>query len=307
MKYIKSFNLFESDNSDINGINRVSKYFLMDPLKVNRTFKVEFLENPDQQLIKDLLEYGLVDKEQFERVKEYINMPDEDLKYLVFEEINEKQPNLDLLKDLLEYDLFDFYITNDDLLNPLFYAIFQNQIEIVKLFLDYGADIESTDYYDNTPLGFALLYGNTEIAEYLIKRHAELNITIFSEDSEWITPLIQSIILNSYELVSLLLKKGVDYNQSDSENETPLHLAVKNNSEIITKFLIEYNAYTEGQDETLRTPLHWAVSLNNEIITKMLLDAMANVNVKDRRGDFPWNLASASMKKNLPQLKPTLE
>jgi ankyrin repeat protein len=56
---------------------------------------------------------------------------------------------------------------NDDGGNPLHEAAGDGQIEFAKLLLDHGANINAKDYKGNTPLAIALEYKQTEMAKLL--------------------------------------------------------------------------------------------------------------------------------------------
>ena len=59
---------------------------------------------------------------------------------------------------------------------PLIYAIDFNQVELINILLDKGADIESRDYSGATPLAHAALWKmNIDAIKILIKRGADAN------------------------------------------------------------------------------------------------------------------------------------
>ena len=57
----------------------------------------------------------------------------------------------------------------------LFYAVLSRQIETVQLLCDYGANVNARNGSGKTPLDFAVLTGNLPIVKELIERKADIN------------------------------------------------------------------------------------------------------------------------------------
>jgi ankyrin repeat protein len=56
--------------------------------------------------------------------------------------------------------------------SPLYFACFEGHIEVVKLLLKNGANVNTVDKFDQTPLYIACLYGHMEIIK-LLEAHIE--------------------------------------------------------------------------------------------------------------------------------------
>ena len=62
-------------------------------------------------------------------------------------------------------------------LTALHYATRYNRIDVVKLLLREGADVNKQNYdYKDTPLHYAAQYNKTEVARLLIQNGADVNI-----------------------------------------------------------------------------------------------------------------------------------
>jgi len=100
-----------------------------------------------------------------------------------------------------------------------------------------------------------ILFGTYQEVEKLILGGASVN----ELDEYGFTPLIEAIIVNKPELVTLLLQHGAEVNEADPRGRTPLHWAVENNNLSICQALLEHgadpNAYTHAGQPILMQPL----------------------------------------------------
>ena len=167
---------------------------------------------------------------------------------------------VDLVKLLLSYGALvnAYYLFNeDDHETPLQMAIKYQNLEIIKLLLENGANPNhSSEFKDRYPaIDQALETGNAEIIKMLLKSGADgatfFERAIESEDGDdivenfemllkndveanvkhiqlGVTPLHSAIDLDdiNIELVNLLIRFGADVNAKDFDLETPLHHAI---------------------------------------------------------------------------------
>ncbi len=103
-----------------------------------------------------------------------------------------------------------------------------NNVEIVRMLIKTGVDVNVKDKSDQTPLHYAVGKNNREIAGLLIKAGADVN----AGDRSGRTPLFFAIPYGSSsslyhkEMVALLLKNGADPNAKegrDKDHKTALH------------------------------------------------------------------------------------
>lgn len=175
---------------------------------------------------------------------------------------------------------------------------YNDNIEIVKLLLNYGADIMATNNQLKTAVHILC---NKKInlpksLTYLLECGAKINV----KDYEYCTPLHLSCYKHNFKVCKFLLSQGADIKEIDKFGNTPLHcICSKINTNIIKinfieeifKHDIDYDRkningktaldYVFGVTKILRLLIHYNCSFdyNNNYIKKIY--AMPNVtNVK---------------------------
>jgi len=96
--------------------------------------------------------------------------------------------------------------------------------EIVKLLLENGADVNAKDKWGATPLHAAALEDHAEIAKLLIDSGTDLN----AQDKDGETPLYKAAIVGNTETVKILLEKGADINAKDVRGKKPIDAIIVN-------------------------------------------------------------------------------
>lgn len=152
---------------------------------------------------------------------------------------------------------------------PLHQAAMRNRIEVVKYFLDRGANTEARDEHGLTPLLLALDQRTSSIGviALLVQHGAKVNVR-----SSAGTPAIHSAVGRSVEIVRLLLDAGADINTPDRLQRTPLHIAVISKDLTMVKYLLSRGADPNRQDYARRTPLYytWGGSEDDREIAAVL-------------------------------------
>jgi len=112
--------------------------------------------------------------------------------------------------------------------------------EIVKLTLDRGADIDavSKNKFSATPLQGAAAMQNLELARLLIARGANVNC----RGDEGGSPLHEAAGHGQIELAKLLLDHGAKLNAKDNQGKTPLTIALEYKQTDMVKFLRDRKA-----------------------------------------------------------------
>jgi ankyrin repeat protein len=98
-------------------------------------------------------------------------------------------------------------------------AVRSGDIETVKGLLAKGADKNTGDsQFGVSPLSWAALLGQTEIAELLIRNGADVN----SRNRDGGTALHGAAFLGHADTAALLVRKGADVNATNDKGETSL-------------------------------------------------------------------------------------
>ncbi|WP_346863681.1 ankyrin repeat domain-containing protein [uncultured Draconibacterium sp.] len=177
---------------------------------------------------------------------------------------------------------------------PLIEAINKSDFNIVKLLVDYGADVNKCleGSVKKTPLTEAIEKGGEEITEFLINRGADVNC----QNSWGKTPLELVSEKGWIKIVQLLLDKGAEVNCT-KENYSPSLLKASSEGHLeIVKTLISKGAKINGKSLVF-TALIESVSKGHFEIVKELVEHGADINkiikVKFRDGEEDNALISA--------------
>ncbi len=121
----------------------------------------------------------------------------------------------------------------------LFYAVVQKDVsKLNKLILD-KADLNAKVSSDgNTPLILAVYVGSLEISKLLIKAGADIEIG----NNDGVTPLMQSVKVDSPEITKFLIDAGAKTDVKDKDGRTPLMWVLGRNCAKITKILLDAGA-----------------------------------------------------------------
>jgi hypothetical protein len=118
--------------------------------------------------------------------------------------------------------------------SPYLYAGAEGRLEILRMALAHGADLASVNRYGGTALIPAAHHGHIETVRELLKTGIDIDHINYLG---W-TALLEAIILGDggptyIEIIRLLIAAGADINIADEENVTPLaHSTTRNYTEI---------------------------------------------------------------------------
>ncbi len=114
-----------------------------------------------------------------------------------------------------------FAAQSQNLESILLDAASAGKTDMVKSFLDNGANIEVRNDAGATPLIFASAKGQKEVVALLLERGANVN----ARTSTGITPLMGAAAGGYAEVVKLLLAKGADVSAKDQQGRTAFSMA----------------------------------------------------------------------------------
>lgn len=151
--------------------------------------------------------------------------------------------------------------TNEKGESPLLIATHGNLVEVAKLLIDAGADINQQDHIQDSAYLYAGAQGKTEILKYMIE-HSSPNQNIVNRYGG--NTLIPAAEKGHLDNVKLLLRDGkVNIDHQNNFGYTALieAVALTDGSEVyqqIVQELLAYNANKELRDHSGRTALDYA-------------------------------------------------
>lgn len=194
--------------------------------------------------------------------------------------------------------------------NALHYAAMYNTLDMVKFFIEKGVDVNSETNDKEIPLHLAITSRENSIVPYLIEKGADVNRKDINGD----TPLVKAIDMaasnleryaRAFDIIQLLVGKGADVNTKDADDVTPLIMASKLIYGAIAIYLIENGANLNDQSTSGRTALIVAVLSNRVETVKTLLEKGADRSLKTTEGKSALDLATTDELRNL--VKPEVE
>lgn len=193
---------------------------------------------------------------------------------------------------------------------PIHYAAVSGQIEVVKYLLSRGADINSRDNYNNTPLIMTSNHWHNNLTKYLIEKGADVNAK--GDDDE--TLLLRVTRTTNYSIVEYIVKKGADVNVKDKDGNTPLLNAAEMGDPSTVDVLLKYGADINAVNNRGATVLFRTVELNPFIevggwlfregdvknYSELILSLRDN---RDPAREQIWRLLSKECKKSINEYK----
>jgi len=166
-------------------------------------------------------------------------------------------------------------------------AVLHNEVDIVRLLLDHGADVGALDRQGRMPLHYAAMSfillendakvgrnSEVDIVKLLVNNGADVN----ARDKHKHTPLHYASKKASADVIKVLVDAGADISARDDEEKTPLHKVAKHNpSADAVRVMVEAGADLDAEDCFQWTPMHRA-ALDNPGAVRVLIESGAKVN-----------------------------
>lgn len=162
---------------------------------------------------------------------------------------------------------------------PFDFVTLTGRLEMAKLLLEFGADVNTRGRHLNSPMMNAVTDRNMGMVMLLLQHGAGVN----APDVDGRTPLFEAVSWNNPQLIRLLLDHGADINHHDTAiGLTPLMFAVINRRVKAVRTLLECpyidtNAYNSVGFTALKlccldNPSGWRPEPKRLEVTKLLLD-----------------------------------
>lgn len=197
-----------------------------------------------------------------------------------------------------------------------YWAVEKDYTRIVKLMVKQGISIKKaericTDEHDPPVLIEAVKNGNVEIVKILMENGADVNI----KHSNGTTPLIEAAGDGSVEIIKILIENGASVNAIRSDGTTPLFNAIAHHHNNIARIIIENGAdlntfsYRQG-DTPLIKVLKQANSMlivmgggtspeSRKQLVALMLEKGVDINAKNKKGKTALDYSVRTLKKTM--------
>jgi ankyrin repeat protein len=189
----------------------------------------------------------------------------------------------------------------DNIQSSMINAIEINNIDAVRLLLDFGADVNNiSGKLKESPLHVAAKRRrNAAILKLLIKKGAYVN----RKNIDGKSVLHYTAENQNVPMASQIIKAGADVNAKNGFGETALHLAAKLKDENFVQLLIDYEADATVCDCYGRLPLHNSAQYGVQRTFEILITEGPDINTPDKYGATALHLASKNREDNCDFLK----
>ena len=196
------------------------------------------------------------------------------------------------LPDLLKFLVTEFTLDLNargffDDVTPLHLASRDGHVEVARVLLEHGADVNAKDISKWTPLRHALDKGHVETARVLIKNGADVGA---QGVDDWM-PLHWASRHGQVDLVQMLLDHGADMDSKDIYGWIPWRRALDEGHIEVVRVLSQYNPALSPQTKRTGTSLHEASRCGDVEFVRALLKYGADVSAQDENQSTPLYLA----------------
>ncbi len=194
-----------------------------------------------------------------------------------FLDISETEDYIALIKKIL---LFKprINLPRKDGKTIIFDLLVENNLELIKLFVGAGVDLNVVDNEENTPLSYMVDHGlqitNQREKEYFLERLVFLlkfRVDVNCVDKDRKTVFHKAVMADNLEVVEKLLSKKSDLNIRDKQGRTALHHTQWKGNYKIARLLISAGADMNAADNAGFTLLNYAAILGHTKLVVVLI------------------------------------
>ncbi|KAL6713255.1 hypothetical protein ACLMJK_008720 [Lecanora helva] len=160
--------------------------------------------------------------------------------------------------------------------------------EIVRLLIQAGAELDTTDPGGNTAMHRFAANGATNVLQLLVQNHATLDM----QDNEGTTPLMVAVEEGRQSAMEFIVAAGADVHKVDTEGRTALHLA--RTKPKCMSVLLAHGSKINARDKYGFTLLYWAVQNVEASAVRFLLENGADPKIGDRNGLSPLHTIASN-------------
>ena len=182
-------------------------------------------------------------------------------------------------------------------MTPLVAALAGEHFQIAKILRDNGAHSPNVRGHERTtPLHAAAYFGHLRMVRVLLEYHANVNArTAFDRTPLYILSDSLSARPDLFQLPNVarvLLEHGADVDARFADLATPLHAAAQYGRVEVVRVLLEHRADVNARTKNQSTPLHIAAEYGRVEVVRVLLEQRADVNARNRVQSTPLHIAA---------------
>lgn len=172
---------------------------------------------------------------------------------------------------------------------PLHFCVYAQQLELGRLLIAAGANLDNRNRMGLSPLDLAILLGRPEAASFCIANGADIE-AMNGHDQR---PLTHAASRGHLEIVRMLLDAGADIEARNGKGQSALIAATVAGRGELVDLLLARGARVDAKDAASGLPLlhHACLTGHPEIVAKILA-AGADVNAVDGDGRTALHLAA---------------
>lgn len=149
--------------------------------------------------------------------------------------------------------------------NGLMIGAWEGNLELMRLFLSRGADINRVNSSGETPLVLAAWKGKLDVVKWLVERGAKIN----PPARQW-SPLHYAAFAGHKEVMDYLIAQGANIDARSTNGSTPLMMAIYEGREDMARTLIEKGADRKFKNDYGDGALEWAMRYGHLKIARMV-------------------------------------
>ena len=188
-------------------------------------------------------------------------------------------PEVGICEDLMKSGA-DINSRDPDQSTPLHLASFRGHLRLVALMLSWNASIQLKDSKHRTPLHRAAQCGHDDVVRLLLAGSA----SVTEGDSKHRTAFFIACARGWKVTATILWQAGSNLMHRDGQGQTALHAAAKTGHQSVVEMLLSAGIGPDTPDNKGVTPLHEASRNGWASIVKLLLDAGAEISRTDNAG-----------------------
>lgn len=187
----------------------------------------------------------------------------------------------------------------------LMIGAWEGNLELMRLFISRGADINRANGNGETPIVMAAWRGNLAVVKWLLERGARIN----APQRQW-SALHYAVFSGHTEVADYLIEQGADIDARSTNGSSVLMMAIYEGHQDLAKKLIEKGADRSPKNDWGDGALEWAMRNNHLNIARMLTNPeefnIAVSEPKEKWGEARRSVRSSKELETLLGMRETL-